>query len=154
MSRDLKTHLKSASEFLAIAAPIICLFDCVVLPLLTIFAPFLGHHMMHGVGDQFLTAMVLALCLPFIIPGVRKHGNKKVLVLFASGACLMFFTSCLGDRIDSVLHITLSTATSALLLRANWLNKRLLSCSCTHHRHTNRSKLAAPQSESNAPLST
>ncbi len=135
MSSDLKNHLKSASEFLAIAAPIICLFDCVVLPIFAVFAPFLGHHVIHGVGDQFLTVLVLAVCLPFLIPGVRKHGNKRVLVLFASGACLMIFTNCLGEKIDSVLHIALSAVTSALILRANWLNKRLLSCSCAHHHH-------------------
>ncbi|HEY9774340.1 MAG TPA: MerC domain-containing protein [Planktothrix sp.] len=135
MSVDLKSHLKSAGEFLAIAAPIICLFDCVVLPIFAVVAPYLGHHVIHGVGDQFLTVFVLAFCLPFLIPGVRKHGNKTVLVLFASGASLMFFTNCLGERIDSVLHITLSAATSALLLRATWLNKRLSACACVHHDH-------------------
>ncbi|HEY9678372.1 MAG TPA: MerC domain-containing protein [Drouetiella sp.] len=138
MTIDFKSHLKTASEFLAIAAPIICLFDCVVLPVFAIFAPFLGHHVIHGVGDQVLTVLVLALCLPFIIPGVRKHGNKRVLYMFSAGACLMLFTNCFGERLDSVLHIGLSALTSALLLRANWLNKKLLACSCSHHHHAHK----------------
>ena len=132
----MKRYLKSISEFLAIAAPIICLFDCVVLPILSLCLPFLQwHEIMHGVGDQLTTALVIAICLPAIIPGVMKHRNTSVAIMFASGACLMLFTNMLGERIDSGLHIALTVATSILLLRANWLNRRLLSCSCAHHSH-------------------
>jgi len=129
-----RQYLKTASEFLAVAAPIICLFDCVILPVAAAFLPFLGlQRMLHGVGDQFLTALVLAVCLPVLIPGVMKHGNRSVLVMFTAAACLMLFTNWLGDRMDSVYHASLTVITSALLLRAHWLNKRLLSCSCHHH---------------------
>jgi hypothetical protein len=129
-----RQNLKTATEFLAIAAPIICLFDCVILPIAAAFLPFLGlQRMMHGVGDQFLTALVLAICLPVLVPGVMKHRNRSVLIMFTAATCLMLFTNWLGDHIDSILHASLTVATSALLLRANWLNKRLLSCSCSHH---------------------
>lgn len=134
MIRAKLPDFKSASEFLAIAAPIICLFDCIVLPVCSAFLPFLGlHNMLHGVSDQFITAIVLAFCLPVIVPGIFKHRNPQVAFMFAGATCLMLFTNMLGDSIDSVLHMALTAVTSALLLRANWLNKRLLACACSNH---------------------
>jgi len=141
MNKPLRQHIKAASEFLAIAAPIICLFDCVVLPILAAFLPFIGmHNIMHGVSDQFITALVLAICLPVLVPGIIKHRSKNVALTFAGAACLMLFTNILSESIDVVFHTILTTATSVLLIRANWLNKRLLAtvpastgCSCKHH---------------------
>jgi hypothetical protein len=133
---SIRQYLKGASEFLAVAAPILCLFDCIVLPIASALLPFLGlQRMIHGVSDQLITTLVLAICLPILVPGVMKHRNKSVLVMFSTATCLMFFINLLGDRIDAVLHTTLTVLTSALLLRANWLNKRLLKCHCTHHEH-------------------
>jgi hypothetical protein len=141
MTKPLRQYLKAASEFLAIAAPIICLFDCVVLPILAAFLPFIGmHNILHGVSDQFITALVLAICMPVLVPGILKHKNKSVALMFASACCLMLFTNIVSENMDIVLHTILTTATSVLLIRANWLNKRLLAtvpastnCSCKHH---------------------
>jgi hypothetical protein len=132
-----RQYLKTAADFLAVAAPILCLFDCVVLPLLSAVLPFLGlQNFIHGLNDQLISIMVLAICLPVLLPGVMKHRDKRVLVMFSMAACLMFFTNILGENIDLALHTTLTLLTSALLLRATWLNKRLLACGCGHsHKH-------------------
>jgi hypothetical protein len=128
-----RQYLKVAADFLAVAAPILCLFDCVVLPILSAVLPFLGlQHMVHGLSDQLITVMVLAICLPVLVPGLMKHRDKRVLVMFSMAACLMLFTNILGENVDIVLHTTLTVLTSALLLRATWLNKRLLACECGH----------------------
>lgn len=132
-----RQYLKMAADFLAVAAPILCLFDCVVLPILSAVLPFLGlQRIVHGLNDQLISIMVLAICLPVLIPGVMKHRDKRVLVMFSMAACLMFFTNILGENIDIALHTILTVLTSALLLRATWLNMRLLSCGCGHsHNH-------------------
>ena len=94
------------------------------------------QHIFHGLNDQLISIMVLAICLPVLIPGVMKHRDKRVLVMFSMAACLMFFTNILGENIDLALHTTLTVLTSALLLRSTWLNKRLLACGCGHsHNH-------------------
>lgn len=140
----IRQYLKLVSEFLAIAAPIICLFDCVVLPVLSAILPFVGiQHFVHGISDQFITALVLAICLPVLIPGIVKHKNKSVAFMFSGAICLMLFTNFMGERIDQWLHICLTVATSILLIRSNWLNKQLMKavspCSCAHHHHEKES---------------
>lgn len=98
--------------------------------------PFLGfQRMVHGLSDQVITAIVLSISLPVIIPGVMKHRDERVLVMFSVAICLMFFTNLLGEHVDFVLHMTLTALASILLLRATWLNKRLLACRCSAHAH-------------------
>lgn len=144
----LRQYLKTVSEFLAVAAPIICLFDCVVLPVLSALLPFVGiQHFVHGISDQFITALVIAICSPVLIPGYLKHKNKSVVFMFSGAICLMLFTNMMGERIDQTFHIALTIATSILLIRSNWLNKQLLKaaspCACAHH-HSNHSTEPAP----------
>lgn len=139
---QLRQYLKLVSEFLAVTAPIICLFDCVVLPVLSAILPFVGiQHIVHGISDQFITALVLAVCLPVLIPGIIKHKNKSVALMFSGAICLMLFTNFMGERIDQWMHVSLTIATSFLLIRSNWLNKQLLKaispCACAHHHHEN-----------------
>lgn len=125
---------KSCLEVLSIVAPIICLFDCIVLPAVTILLPFVSvKQMMHGVSDQMIAMAVLVICMTAIVPGFLKHRNKRVLVLFGSGISLLFFVSFAGERLDQLLHMTMTVAVSFLLIKANLENKKLLSCSCSHH---------------------
>ena len=115
-------------EVLSIVAPIICLFDCIVLPAITILLPFVSFkQMMHGVSDQMIAMIVLAICMTAIVPGFLKHRNKRVLVLFASGISLLFFVSFAGERLDHFLHMSMTIAVSFLLIKANLENKKLLS---------------------------
>lgn len=145
----LRQYLKTVSEFLAVAAPIICLFDCVVLPVLSALLPFIGvQQFVHGISDQFITALVVAICSPVLIPGYFKHKNKSVVFMFSGAICLMLFTNMMGERIDQTLHIALTIATSILLIRSNWLNKQLLKavspCACSHHKSQTHSAEPVP----------
>jgi hypothetical protein len=134
LKQQIESFLKSAFDLLAFAAPIICLFDCIVLPIISAFLPFLGWHgLVHGVGDQFLTILIFALLLPVIVPNVAKHRNPRVVFLYVSAGCLMLFTNLLDERLDSALHLCLTVLASGLLISANWLNKKLVSCACAHH---------------------
>lgn len=134
MKQTARRYLKALGEFLSIAAPIICLFDCVVLPVMAVVLPFIGlNQMVHGISDQFLTMLVLAICLPVLVPGILKHKNVKVALLLSLAACLMLFTNMLGEALDHTFHAILTACTSILFLRANYLNRKLLSCKCSHH---------------------
>ncbi|MBX9696407.1 MAG: MerC domain-containing protein [Cyanobacteria bacterium] len=131
----MRTHwLKSVLEFLAVVAPIVCLIDCVVLPVACALLPLAGlNNVIHGINDQVLSLVVLAICLPVIGPGFYRHRSKKVLLLFASGISLMFFVNFAGIQLDRFVHMTIAFTTSFLLIKANLENKKLLSCRCSSH---------------------
>ena len=127
---------RSVLEFLAIVAPIICLIDCIVLPLAAAVLPFMSlGQMMHGVSDQMIAMIVLAICLTAIVPGFLKHRSKRVLFTFSLGISLLFFVSFMGHHLDQIVHACMTVAVSFLLIKANLENKKLLKCSCSHHHH-------------------
>lgn len=123
-------------EVLAVVAPIICLVDCIVIPLALMLLPLVGvTHVFHGVGDQLLAVLVLLICAPVLIPGFLKHRRKSVLVLMSLGFGLIFFANMAGQAIDEGLHVVLSIAGSIMLIKANFDNKRFSKCSCRHEGH-------------------
>lgn len=127
---------KDFIDVLSIIAPIICLFDCIVLPAMAILLPFVSvKQMMHGISDQMIALIVLGICMTAILPGFLRHRNRRVLVLFGSGISLLFFVSFAGERLDQAVHAAMTLAVSFLLIKANLENKKLLACSCHHHHH-------------------
>ncbi len=131
------SKLQSALEVLSIVGPIICLVDCVVIPVLLMVLPLVGvHQIFHGMGDQLLLLLVLAICTPTITAGFLKHRRKSVMVLMIFGFGFMFCANFAGHALDETLHLALSILGSVLLIRANLVNRQLQrSSSCCGHRH-------------------
>ncbi|MDR3612984.1 MAG: MerC domain-containing protein [Candidatus Obscuribacterales bacterium] len=130
------TKLQAALEVLSIIAPIVCLADCIVIPILFMILPLIGvHQIFHGVGDQLVLLIVLSICAPTITIGFLKHRRKSVMILMMIGFALMFCANFAGQIIDESLHLALSLLGSALLIRANIINRRLQKASscCNHH---------------------
>lgn len=128
---------KSVLDFLAVAGPIICLVDCVVLPVASAILPFIGMtDIGHGISDQALVFLVLAICLPIIVPGYLKHRSARVLGMFVSAIVLMLFVNFTGIVVDEMIHAGISLTAAFLLIKANLENKKLLACACSfHHGH-------------------
>ncbi len=125
---------KSVLDFLAVAGPIICLIDCVVLPVASALLPFLGHtDIGHGINDQAIVFLVLAICLPIIVPGYMKHRNNRVLGMFVAAISIMMVVNFSGIELGEVTHGCISLVTAFLLITANRENKKLLSCACSFH---------------------
>lgn len=137
---------KSVLDFLAVAGPIICLIDCVVLPVASALLPFLGHaDIGHGINDQSIVFLVLAICLPIIIPGYMKHRNNRVLGMFVAAISIMMFVNFSGVELGEMWHGGISLLTAFLLIKANRENKKLLSCACSFHGTHEHEHAAAPQ---------
>jgi hypothetical protein len=134
MLANIRGHLKSALEILGILAPIVCLIDCIVLPVATALLPLIGHHLVHGLQDQVVSLLVLCICSPVILPGFAKHRNWLVLTMFALGVSLMLFINFCAVA-DDLFHVAGALVSSCLLIKANLDNKRLLSCGCHAHGH-------------------
>ncbi len=97
-SKNMRNVLAKALETLAVIGPIICLVDCLVIPIAIAILPLAGmHHVFHGIGDQFLTFLVLAICAPVMLPGFFKHRRKSVLVMMGLGFGLIFFANYAGS---------------------------------------------------------
>jgi hypothetical protein len=128
-----QNRLQGLCEFLAIVGPIICLIDCIVIPVALAVLPLFGMaHIFHGLSDQLLSFIVLGICAPVMIPTVLRHRNIKVLVLMCVGFVSIFFANYLN--IGETLHLALSIVGSASLITAGFENRRLnrSACSCTH----------------------
>lgn len=134
MRTSVGDYLRTAGEIFAVLAPIVCLFDCVVLPIAAALLPLFGHHLLHGVQDQVIALAVLGICGPIILPGFAQHRNMSVLIMFAIGSSLMIFVNFVGVA-DQLFHLGMSLIASCLLIKANLDNKRLLACPCHHHAH-------------------
>jgi hypothetical protein len=130
------SRIRAALDFLALIAPIICLVDCVVIPAVLMLLPLMGiHQIYHGVSDQILLLLVLAICTPAVTSGFLKHRNKSVLVLMGLGFGLMFFANLAGHVIDDSVHFCLTALGSFFLIKANLTNKRLSKHACCGHNH-------------------
>jgi hypothetical protein len=120
-------------EVLAVVGPIICLIDCLVIPIALIVLPLVGiNHICHGIGDQLLAFLVLAICAPTLIPSFLKHRQKSVLALMVLGFSLIFFANFAGHAIDETLHLAMSVIGSILLIKAGADNRRFNKCACRH----------------------
>lgn len=137
---------KGVLDFLAVAGPIICLIDCVVLPVASALLPFLGMtEFGHGINDQQLFLVVLAICGPIIIPGYLKHRNKRVLAMFAIAISMMFVVNFIDLIANETAHAAISLTAACLLIKANRDNKKLLSCACSIHHHGPKHETPAVQ---------
>ncbi|MBX9671358.1 MAG: MerC domain-containing protein [Candidatus Obscuribacterales bacterium] len=128
------TRWKRILDFLAVAGPIICLIDCVVLPVVSAVLPFVGmEQVSHGlINDQLVFLLILAICLPIIVPGFLKHRSKRVLGMFSAAILLMSVVNFCGIAIEEGVHMCISLLVAVLLISANRENKRLLGCGCAH----------------------
>ena len=135
--RAVATKLESMLEVLSIVGPIICLIDCIVIPIVLFTLPLVGvHEIFHGIGDQVLLLLVFAICMPTITAGFMKHRRKSVMLLMASGFVVMFFTNFAGHLFDHTLHLALSALGSFLLIKANLENRKYRGSCCDHsHGH-------------------
>ncbi len=135
---DLKpSKVKTALEVLSVAGPIICLVDCIVIPLILTVLPLIGiRQICHGLSDQLLLLLVLAVCTPTLTAGFLKHKQKSVIVFMALGFAMMFFANFAGHLIDESVHFILTTIGSALLIKANFDNRQFSkSPCCAGHSH-------------------
>lgn len=130
--------IKSVLEVLSVVAPIICLVDCVVIPIAVAILPLVGlQGVIHGISDQFLALVVLIICAPVLVPGYFQHRRKRVLICMAAGFGLIFFVNFASNLIDLTVHTVLSLIGSSLLIKANWDNKRFSkSCHCHCEDHS------------------
>ena len=122
---------QSALEILSVVGPIICLVDCVVIPILLTVLPIIGvRQIFHGIGDQILLMLVLAICTPTITAGFLQHKRKSVIVLMSLGFASMFLANFAGHSIDEGLHWILTTLGSVFLIKANFDNRQFRKTPC------------------------
>lgn len=134
------SKLVNTLEILGVLAPVLCLVDCIVVPLALLVLPFVGvTHVMHGMSDQLLTLLMVAICVPAVVPGFLKHRQVRVLALMAAGFGAIFFANIIGGAVDETVHFLLTACGSACLIKSNWDNRRLArvsaSESCCSHDH-------------------
>lgn len=110
---------------LGVAGSGLCLLHCLALPVLVGALPslglvFLADEMVH----EILAFLLIGLAALAFVPGYRRHGDKRVLVLMAIGLGLILFATWGSAVID--LHgageTIVSVAGSLFLISAHFLN--------------------------------
>lgn len=140
MQRE-KHPLTKVLDILAVVAPIICLVDCIVIPVMLAVLPFIGiHQVWHGVSDQLLAMIAFCICTPAILPGYIQHRKPSVLFLMGGGFALIFLANFTGHLVDGVLHTVLAFLGSCMLIKANIENKKYSKKCCCKHEHHKPSK--------------
>jgi hypothetical protein len=110
---------------LGIAGSGLCLIHCLALPVVVGILPGLGiAFLADEIVHQLLAFLLIAFAALAFIPGYRRHHDKRVLLLMATGLGLILFATWGGALVD--LHgageTVLSAAGSVLLISAHLLN--------------------------------
>ena len=111
---------------LGIWASALCVFHCILTPVLLSFSAVLAHLLP---GDEQVHRSLAALVACFgaiaLISGYRKHREISVLLMMAAGLCCIFGTAWFGDDLPSHLwEIGITMAGSVLMIAAHRHNHR------------------------------
>lgn len=145
--QDRRRLMKSFLETLAVVAPVICLVDCIVIPIVLAILPFVGaagfQNVWHGVGDQMLALLVFLICTPVIVPGYIQHRKLSVILFMAAGFTFIFLANFVSGAFDETVHTLLTVFGSCCLVKANFDNKRFKKhCHCACSSSSNVEALA------------
>lgn len=133
---------------LGISLSFLCLIHCLLLPVLSLLAPSLGHltHQ-HGGEDSFnYTHLILAIfiwpaALLAFIPAYKHHKKKWVLILGFLGLIIITFSLIWGHDILGHNGETISSVIGSLILvfahYQNYICNRCQSCHDNHINHAN-----------------
>jgi hypothetical protein len=125
---------KSLLDLLSIVGPILCLVDCVVIPLVLVAAPFIGwQQVVAGLNEQAALFLMLAICVPASLPALLRHRNKQVMYLLAAGFGFVFLAGVLAPLTGEWLHASISAVGCFFLIKANRDSRHLESCCSQSH---------------------
>jgi uncharacterized membrane protein YfcA len=123
MSRKRDT-LSLHADKIGIAASAICFVHCILTPIVLSFASVWAHYISSEEKFHRMLAVLVATIGGFaILTGYNRHRRKRVLLLMASGLCLIFAGAWWGNRLPSHLAEVLVTMMgSCLMISAHLTN--------------------------------
>ncbi|ORM40167.1 uncharacterized protein BXIN_1168 [Babesia sp. Xinjiang] len=129
----LKSRLHKAGEFVMNYAALLCLLDCIVLPvLITLFRlldVFKGFRGFEGPFHLIEVVCVVTLGLLAVVVNYRKGGKARYAALGVTGIVLVV---CGHYLVDGWVETCVSLAGCAMLLSSNHLSRRNHGCSHCH----------------------
>ncbi len=122
-------NMQKIIDNLGITISAVCAIHCVFLPVLFIIAPysFLASHEFHEVLIYF----ILPSALVAFVLGCRKHGDKLVALMGATGIILLIVALLIHNifhaeqHSEEVLGIIVTVSGSVLLVFSHLRNRRL-----------------------------
>ncbi len=127
MLSRLSTQYNGMLDQVSIALSAVCMVHCAVLPLALVGVPVLGTLTTGGAAHfhGFLLAIAVPISVLALGVGVRRHGDKQVLITGALGIVLLTLGATVFHEASHVLEIIVTMAGSIFLVRAHWLNLQL-----------------------------
>lgn len=113
----------------------ICLLHCLTLPLLVLLGPIFGSGFLTGPAfHQWMLLVVAPTAMVALLLGCRRHKDKAVLLLGASGLAALVLGIVIGHEIASESFERIATFLGGVLLTGGHSRNYLLCrrASCDH----------------------
>jgi uncharacterized membrane-anchored protein YitT (DUF2179 family) len=113
---------------LGVGASSLCAVHCFLMPFVITGLSMIGVHMIqHDTTHMVLAFFVLFFCLMAVIPGYKRHGNKRVVATMFCGVSLVMFATFLAESIFGEKgELPIMTMGNALVITAHLLNKKYI----------------------------
>src|SRR5271170_4584187 len=117
--------LKSV-DCLGVGASSLCAVHCFLMPFIIAGLSMIGvHFIQHDTTHMVLAFFVLFFCLTAVIPGYKRHGNKKVVATMFAGVSLVMFATFVAESIfGEAGELPIMTLGNALVIAAHLLNRK------------------------------
>jgi hypothetical protein len=116
--------MKKVWDKLGIALSTICLAHCVVVVVLPLLLPALGTFFHSPWIHQTFAGLVLIITPMAFMPGYRRHGLSRVLVMAWTGVALVLAGVLSDGKLPEITSHSLSIMGSGFLVTAHLLNLR------------------------------
>lgn len=126
-------------NFMSVAGPVICIVHCLATPVILAVLPFLNIGHCHDSNEDWLTAIIIGICLLAIVPSYFKHRHLSVIWLMLAGFIFIIAGTCAEEKLGPLGHSLASILGSICLITASLRNRAYLKvtgqASCCHHEH-------------------
>ena len=125
---SIRVNLFKHMDALGVGASSLCAVHCFLMPFVIAGFSMIGFHFIqHDTTHMVLAFFVLFFCLMAVIPGYRRHGNKKVVATMFSGVLLVMFATFVAESMFGEKgEIPIMTMGNALVITAHLLNRKYI----------------------------
>ncbi len=127
--------LQNAIDVAGLALAAVCLLHCLALPLLVLLGPIFGSGLLTGPAfHQWMLLVVAPTAMVALLLGCRRHKDKAVFLLGASGLAALVLGIVIGHEIASESFERIATLLGGALLTGGHSRNYLLCrrASCDH----------------------
>lgn len=119
--------MQSTADKIGIFLSGLCAIQCAMLPILLSVSAVVPSWAHFGHGLIWLSLIGVIAAWSFS-RGWKRHKDKRVVILFAVGFCLLITGTLLEDKVHIITESAVFVAGGVLMVLAHWRNYQLMKC--------------------------